>query len=120
MATMNSVIEHVDSVKPNVYSEDDKYQWINTLEGMVSREVMQEEAPACELPGDADRELLVGYPYEEIYSLYVMAMIDFHNREYANYNNVMLMFQERLDQFKAWYIRHHAAGTARNFRNVMG
>lgn len=120
MATMNSVIEYVDSVKPNAFSDEVKYKWINTLEGQIGREVMDEDAPEYALPDDADTPLMVGHPYDDIYSLYVSAMIDFHNREYNNYNQNVLMFTERLEQYKTWYIRHNAHGKARNFRNVMG
>lgn len=120
MATMNSVIEYVDNVKPNVYDDNVKYKWINALEGLISREVMNEEAPEYTLPDDADMPLLVGHPYDDIYGLYVSAMIDFNNREYNNYNQTVLMFTERLEQYKVWYIRHNAPGKARNFRNVMG
>ena len=88
MSTMNTVIEYVDGVKPNVYTDEDKYRWINRLEGMLSAEVFRDAEPlCCDVPADADRELRVGHPYDEVYSLYVMAMIDFHNREYGNYNN---------------------------------
>ena len=121
MATMNSVIEYVDGVKPNAYTDDDKYKWINNLEGIVSLQVMEMDEPVVyELPRDADKELLVKAPFDEIYGLYVSAMIDYHNREYNNYNNAAMMFQERLDQYKTWYIRNHASVKARNFRNVMG
>ena len=118
--TMNQVIEYVDGVKPNVYTDEDKYRWINTLEGMLSAEVFMDQEPLrYEIPQDADRELRVGHPYEEVYALYVMAMIDFHNREYGNYNNTMTMFQARLEQLKAHVVRT-GQGSARNFRNVMG
>ena len=82
MTTMNTVIEYVDRVKPNAYSNDDKYRWMNTLEGLVSREVHHDDAPEYNLPEDADTPLLVPAPYDEIYHLYVSAMIDFYNREY--------------------------------------
>lgn len=108
MATMNGVIEYVDSVKPNVYPESAKYTWINTLEGMISLEVMQMEEPVCySLPNDASTPLLVQSPFDDIYGLYVSAMIDFYNKEYSNYNNSVLMFTERLEQYKAWYIQNH-------------
>lgn len=118
--TMNQVIEYVDGVKPNAYGEDDKYRWINTLEGLIAREVHGDNAPSYNLPDDADVPLMVPSPYDELYSLYVMAMIDFHNREYNEYNNTILMFQERLEQYKVWYIRNGTASKRRNFRNVMG
>ena len=121
MATMNSTIEYIDSVKPNVYQDLDKYAWINKLEGMISLEVMDMASPVCYgVPEEADRELLVPHPFDDLYALYVAAMIDFHNKEYTNYNNSVLMFTERLDQFKVWYIRNHNPAKARNFRNVMG
>ena len=119
MATMNTVIEYVDGVKPNAYSDDDKYRWINTLEGLVSREVFNEDAPSYKLPDDADKTLRVAEPYSDIYHLYVSAMIDFYNREYNDYNNAILMFQERLEQYKAWHIRNSKYKPS-NFRRVMG
>lgn len=119
MATMNTVVEYVDAVKPNAYSNDDKYRWINTLEGLVSREVLNDDAPEYNLPGDAEIPLLVESPYDDIYHLYVSAMIDFYNREYNDYNNTIIMFQERLDQYKNWYIRNSSYVPC-NFRRVMG
>lgn len=117
--TMNEVIEYVDKVKPNAYTNEDKYKWINTLEGLVSREVLGDDAPEYNLPGDADTPLLVQSPYDDMYHLYVSAMIDFYNREYNDYNNAILMFQQRLDQYKTWQIRN-GSYTPRNFRRVMG
>ena len=117
---MNSVIERVDSIKPNVYTENDKYRWINTLEGLVSLQVIEEDPPEYDLPKDADTTLLVPPPFDDIYELYVSAMIDYHNREFNSYNNAVLMFTERMDQYKVWYIQRNPRGKARNFRNVMG
>lgn len=120
MATMNEVVAYIDQVKPNIYTDAVKFQWMNTLEGLIAREVMDEEAPALNLPDDADTPLLVESPFDDIYGMYVSAMIDFHNREYDHYNNSVLLFKERLEQFKTWYIRTHINCKPRNFRNVMG
>ena len=120
MMTMNKVIEYVDRLKPNVYTVEDKYRWINTLEGMVSREVLQRDVPEYFLPDDADTPLMVGHPFDDLYGLYVSAMIDFHNREFDHYNNTIAVFQNKYDQYKAWYIQQHAPESAKNYRNVMG
>ena len=120
MATMNSVIEQIDGVKPNVFTEEDKYKWIATVDGMVSVDVLgQAEPTVYDIPEDADKPLLVPAPFDDVYALYVASMIDFHNREYNNYNNSAMMFSDRMDAYKSWYIRTHAA-TARNFKHVMG
>lgn len=120
MATMNKVIEHVDRMHPNVFTDDDKYEWIKTLEGLVAHEVLQEDAPDYALPDDADKDLLVKSPYDDIYLLYVTAMIHLHNREYDHYNNAAVVFHDRYEQYKAWYIRNNPSCKAKNFRNVMG
>lgn len=120
MATMNKVIEYVDRVKPNAYTDEDKYRWMRTLEGRVAREVMGDNESCCEVPEDADAELLVKAPYEDVYSLYVMAQIDLMNKEYDHYNNMVMAFMDLMEQFKAWYLRNNRSGGAKNFRNVMG
>lgn len=121
MATMNEVILYIDGVKPNVYTDDDKYRWMSRLEGMIRTEIHKDEEPKHDaLPGDADAELLVPHPYDDVYALYVAAMIDFYNKEYNNYNNSAHMFSQQLEAYKKWYIQRNAAGKALNFRNVMG
>ena len=117
---MNKIVEHVDRMNPNVFTDMDKYEWIKTVDGLVANEVMQEEAPDYALPDDADTPLLVQGPYEDIYRLYVTAMIYLHNREYDHYNNAVMVFKERYEQYKARYIRNHGTCKAGNFRNVMG
>lgn len=107
MATMNTVVEQVDRLRPNVYTDEDKYRWLGDLEGLIAREVRGEDSPAPQVPKDADGALSVGYPFEDLYPLYVAAMMDFANREYDHYNNSLAVFQERYEQYKAWYIRNH-------------
>lgn len=118
--TMNAAIEYVDNIMPNVYKIDDKYEWLSRLDGRIAMEVLNIDPPMYELPKDADMELLVEHPYDDIYQLWLMAMIHFHNHEYDDYNNVVLMIQERFDSFKAWHLRTHGSGKAKRFRNILG
>lgn len=121
MATMNKVIECVDRLNLNVYTDEDKYKWISNVDGMVSVEVFGNKEPTkYDIPEDANKELLVPHPYDDIYQFYVSAMIDLHNKEYEHYNNNVMIFRERLDQFKAYYMRNNPSCKANNFRNIMG
>lgn len=114
--TPNKCMEHVDSVKPNAYGEEDKLAWISELDGLVTRIVVQEtQYDPYQYPDDMDTELLVPPPFDVVYQLYLEAMIDFHNREYGPYNNVMLMFNEKLDEYKKAYIREHMPESAGNY-----
>lgn len=119
--TINKAIEQVDGIVLNTFDTEAKFHWIANLDGMIARVVMGMAEPVgYEYPKDMDKPLLVVEPFEDIYELYLQAMIDFHNREYDNYNNSMLMFNERLEDYKAWYIRECGYGGAKNFRNVFG
>lgn len=108
--TPNKAIEIVDGLRPNSYSEEAKLGWISDLDGMVKRLVIQEsEVIPYSYPEDMDKELLISAPFESLYSLYLETMIDYHNREYGNYNNSAAMFEARFTEYKKAYIREHPA-----------
>ena len=108
--TPNKAIEKVDRLKPNSYSEEDKAGWINELEGMVQRLVFQQDEVAqLSFPKDMDKELLIPAPFDDVYTLFLEAKIDYYNREYANYNNSATMFEAQFSEFKKDYIRKHPA-----------
>ena len=132
--TPNKAIEIVDRVKPNSYSEEDKLRWIDELDGMVKRLVFQwdekylksietqykngqikekqytefmNKAKQYSYPEDMDKDLLITSPFENLYPLYLEAQIDYHNREYAHYNNSALMFETQYSEYRKAYIREH-------------
>lgn len=108
--TPNKVIEKVDGRRPNAYDEETKLSWISNLDGMVKRLVIQDRCiRPYKYPEDMDKELLVPFPFDDLYELYVESMIDYYNREYANYNNSAMMFETKFTEFKKDYIRKHPA-----------
>ena len=60
-----------------------------------------------EWPEDGDKDLLVPAPYDRLYDLYVMAQVDFLNRESDNYNNSVLAYNTALDEWQKNYHRRH-------------
>ena len=108
--TPNKAIEIVDRLKPNSYSDEDKLRWINELDGMVQRLVIQtDEIKQYSYPEDMNKELLIPAPFDNAYTLYLEAKIDYHNREYGNYNNSTMMFESQFTEYKKWYIRENKA-----------
>lgn len=108
--TPNKAIEIIDSLRPNSYSEEDKLRWINELDGMVQRLVFQnDEIIQYQYSDDMDRELMIPAPFDDSYTLFLEAKIDYYNREYANYNNSATMFEAQFAEFKKAYIREHPA-----------
>ena len=108
--TPSKVIESVDKLRPNAYEEETKFGWLNDLDGMVKKLVIQDdEITPYVYPDDLGKELLIPFPYDNLYGLYLESMIDYYNREYANYNNSAMMFEGRFSEYKKWYIRNNKA-----------
>lgn len=108
--TPNKAIEIVDGLKPNSYSEEDKLRWINELEGMAQRLVIQsDEIKQLSYPDDMDKELLIPAPYDDCYTLFLEAKIDYYNKEIGNYNNSAMMFEAQYSEYRKDYIRKHPA-----------
>lgn len=118
MSTLNEVIERVDKVKPNTYDENTKADWLYRLDGRICREVMLKEPPEpYTYPEDGDRELLVGFPYDNMYDFYLQAMISYQDKDYADYNNAIQMFDKIYSEHAKWYQR---ANTPKNYGSFHG
>lgn len=107
--TANKVIEQVDALRPNPYSEEQKLGWISNLEEMVQCLIVESSTVnRLAYPEDMDKELMIPAPFDNLYQLYLETMIDYYNREYGNYNNSAMMFGTRFDEYKKAYIRRHS------------
>ena len=65
MATLKSVIDYVDEIKPNAFSNEAKTKWLNECEGLVQTEVLlwaSEEIITYQYDADKDKELLAQPP----------------------------------------------------------
>lgn len=118
--TINKVIERVDRVKPNVYDEQTKAEWLYRLDGRISREILKEDPPQRYVYAeDGDKELLVPHPYDDLYDYYMMAMIDYSNQEYGSYNNALLMYNEAFWAYAKLYQRENLPKSAGRFNNLL-
>lgn len=113
--TCGAIIEIVDKLKPNRFSEEDKYRWLTQIDGMILRELV-ETHEGGELPDafagysaeqDAYTELLVRAPYDTLYRYWLEAQIDLGNSETAKYNNSMQLFNSAYLTYTDWYNRTH-------------
>ena len=95
-----------------MYSREDKIHWLSELDGRIRLEILDahEGAPTepfngynADTPGDT--ELLAPWPYEVLYLHYLGAQVDYHNAEYARYNNAMALFANVFAEYADWYNR---------------
>lgn len=123
MPSVNEVIERVGRLKPNAIEDEDKARWLMELDGRTYQDLTKGEAPEKTppqtWPEDGDKELLAPPPYDNMYDLYLTAMIEFYMREYNNYNNTVGLFNQAMEEFRARWRQDHPP-RAKNYRNVMG
>ena len=56
---------------------------------------------------DIDTQLLVGEPYDELYTLWLSAQIDWNNMEYESFNNSNAMFESVYNTFRNAFNNTH-------------
>lgn len=95
---IDKLIKLAKKLKPTPFDDELLLMWVNEIEGMVLSEIhlvtVTDIAPYE--PGEdgslPTAELTAPYPYDKLYTQYLMAQIDFANGEYSKYQNTMQMF----------------------------
>ena len=112
--TIIEAINRVDSIKPNTYSQEEKVQWLSTLDGTIKKEVIDthEGSELVSFNGytvdtPLNTELLVPAPYDQIYISYLEMQIDYANAEYGKYNNSMTMYNTAYAAYERYYNREN-------------
>ena len=119
--TIDTVITQTDSLHPNQYDREQKIKWISDLDGQVYNEILMTcgadsvESPAAGFAGyDGDTagttELLVPYPYSDVYIWYIIRNMDLYNNEIARYNNSNAMYNNAYLTYSDYYTRRHGHG----------
>lgn len=110
---VRKAISRANDQRMNVISDEQKYAWIYELDAKLADEF---GVDIKENPFPEDAELLVPYPYDNIYELYLVAMIDYYNQESNLYANDMEMFNASLSEARAGWIRSHRPEKNENWR----
>lgn len=106
--TLGEAIAKADAMRPNAIDELDKVRWVLELESEFA-ETYGARFPDEDDMHDPDYELLVRFPRDNVYPLYLCAMIDNAQEETALYQNDMTIANQAVTDVKAWYRREHRA-----------
>lgn len=97
--TIQAAIDLIDSLKPNMFSDQQKVAWLSDLDGMIWREIIQthEGAPETTFTGydqdtQPDTALLAPAPYSDVYKHYLASRMDIANRDNNEYAKDMALF----------------------------
>ncbi len=109
--TVNEAISLTDALEPNQYTEQQKITWLDRLDGQIFNEIIlthehEEGAEYTPLSLGTD-ELLVPFPYTNIYNYWLQAMIAMENSEGSKYTMQMQLFNAAYENFSHYYNRNH-------------
>ena len=112
--TIIEAINKIDALKPNTYSQDDKIKWLSNIDGIIKEEIIDthEGGENVVFNGygydvSVNTELLVPYPYDDLYIKWLESQIDYTNAEYGKYNNSVTAYNTAYAAFERYYNRHH-------------
>lgn len=113
--TIAEVISLVDSLKPNVRTDEEKRLWLNNLDRMIYEDIILTHEGSEEVTFDGydedtpdDQELLVPKHYgAEIYRFFLEMQIDLANVEYNRYNVSSALFMSAYENYEKAYNRQH-------------
>ena len=103
---VSEAIAKADAMRPNAIDEIEKARWVMALEGDMC-ETWEKPLPKEEDLYDPNYELIVPFPKDECYPLYLCAMIDNAHEETTLYANDMTVANGDIAEAKAWYRRHN-------------
>lgn len=122
--TIEKAIDIIDNLKPNQFTDEEKLRWLSILDGRIKTEIIDTHADASEEEIDTEyndntpivTELLVPYPYDDIYIKWLEAQIDYANGEIAKYNNSFYTFNDAYSAYDNYYnSKHMPKGTKIKF-----
>lgn len=122
---IREAIETVDRLMPNQYENPDKIRWLSELDGIVYRDIIcthEHETEPAEFTGydesvDYETELLIPWPYDEIYRWYLSMKICDANGETTKYSNEAAKYNSYWQgYFNAYNQAHMPKQYATHFR----
>ena len=119
---ISDLINYVNGVKPHNFDNNVLIRWINEIEGRIQTEIYLIDVHEITLyewddtwtnerkAQELGKELLVGAPYDNIYTTYLTAEIDNANGEYNRYENTKEQFNRVFGQYSRWVAQTYAPG----------
>lgn len=102
---MSQAITQADDLRDNTVTDEQKAAWLKSLDAEVAG-FMGVAAQEHSWP-ETDKELLMSSPYDDIYTLYLIAMIDYYNQESELYANDLEVYNAAMASARAWWRRNN-------------
>lgn len=110
--TIAEAIAKTNSRTPNSYTDNDKIEWLNAIDGYIYDEILTKYTEEVAFDGytpstSTTTELLVPAPYDELYLYGLESKIHYYNDEERMFNNANAMFEAARSAFRNAYNSSH-------------
>lgn len=114
---LSDLLALVREMKPTAQSDETLIRYLNEVEGVAQTEIMGiDPVDVVQYTvDDGDKELLIGKPHHKLYGYYVMAMVDFGDGQYKEYQNSLQMANACISEFAKWWQRTYGRSCSRKF-----
>lgn len=102
--TLSEVIQKVRNAKLGV-EDSTILKYINDIEADVQRNVLNvdlKDLVVYELENDQTTELIIPFPFYDIYEYYVLTMLNYELQEFTAYNQFKTMYEEKYGSYRAY------------------
>lgn len=106
--TINTCLSFVDGILPNAVPRATKCRWLGELEGRVRVELLgntPEQQTAPDETADGDTELSVPFPYDQIYWMYLTALLEYARGDSARYEIGAALFNAAYRNYAKYLVR---------------
>lgn len=126
---ISDILAKVDELKPSQFDDNTKIDWLSELDGRIfntiimthvhelikqtivdeetGEEKVEEVEPTFKPYSSEDEELILDDIYADVYRHWLYAMMDYANGETERYQNSMIMFNSKFQEYKDWYNSTH-------------
>lgn len=104
---IKDAISNTRALSGNAVDDNTLCRWLSELDGRLMLDFYKgSEWMSYSLPQDEDHELLVPFPWDELYVHYLEAMVYYSNGEFDRYRNSYEMFNKKELDYRQWYARN--------------
>lgn len=111
---IGKAMEAARELMPSGVEDEQLLRWLSTLDGQVKVEIIDTHAggesvvfTGYDEETDLGKELLIPWPYDNVYEHYLTAQMLFANGEIDEYNVAAARYNESYAAYAAYYNRTH-------------
>ena len=104
---IKEAIAFAKKLSGNATDDDTLCRWLSELDGRLMLDFYKgSEWMSYSVPQDEDHDLLVPFPWDELYVHYLEAMVYYSNGEFERYRNSYEMYNKKELEYRQWYARN--------------